>query len=95
MKAKFFLFFLIFFISCSVSKVDFNSLKKEYAGTVEFTISNNDYMIINTDINSIPIKSNFKIKKGTKCYFYYVKDKDGHNVTMFIFEGANKGYKVY
>lgn len=102
MKAKILLFFLILFIGCSVSKRSANVFetieKKEYAGVVIYStiieIPLDNFTLINTDINSIPVKGKVKIKEGTKCYYYYLKDQYGKEITMLVWDGAPKGYLV-
>jgi hypothetical protein len=101
MKAKFLLFFLIFTFNCSISKnIDvFNTVKKEYAGTVSSSffikIPFNNYTLIETEISSIPIRGKIEIKVGTKCYYYYIIDKKtGKEILMVIWEHAKKGYVV-
>jgi hypothetical protein len=101
MKAKFLLFFLIFTLSCAVSKNPANIydvVKKEYAGTVVSSVYINvpfdNYTIINTEISTIPVDGKIKITVGTKCYYYYLKNKDGVEITMLIWEGSEKGYTV-
>ena len=102
MKTYILLFFLIFITCCSVTKkaiYPFSSIAdKEYAGTViTSTIIRQtvgSFTLIETDKTSIPIIGKVKIKNGTKCYFYYIRDIHNKEITMLIWEDALKGYEL-
>jgi hypothetical protein len=102
MKTKFLLFFLILFIGCSVTKQSLNIFetieKKEYAGTVYHSviveIPLDNFTLVDTELSSIPLKGKVRIADGTKCYYYYLNDKYGKEITMLVWDGATKGYLV-
>jgi len=96
MKTKFLLIFLILLLGCVSSKIDtFNTVQKEYAGSVISITYLNSYTLIETEINPILIEKKVKLDVGTKCYFYFIKnDKTGSEKVMVIWKGAGKGYQL-
>jgi hypothetical protein len=104
MKAKFLLIFVIFLAACGASRKVHNAnifdtvTDKEYAGKVETTVyvkqGSHSFTLIQTDKESLPVKGNVDVKKGTKCYYFYGKNSNGKKAIFVVWDGAKQVYEL-
>jgi len=99
---KWFLLLVIIFASCISSKDSIYPINniggKEYVGVVvkSTTIKapTGKFTLVETDLMSIPVQGKINIKKGTKCYTYYIQGLRNKRITMLIWDKALRGYEL-